>query len=108
MWLGAARRRLPSAGVIPVAILSSSSFDATMVDPATISVSGASVKLVGNGMRYLAHPDDVNDDGLDDLMCQIVTEEIEIEIGDSVLVLEASTFDGTAITGRDFVRIVPG
>jgi hypothetical protein len=98
---------LGSAGVIPVAILSSSSFDATMVDPATISVSGASVKLVGNGKRYLARPEDVNDDGLDDLMCHVLTEEIVIEVGDSVVVLEAATFDGTAITGQDYIRIVP-
>jgi hypothetical protein len=41
---------LGSAGVIPVAILSSASFDATTVDPATISLAGASVKLVGNGI----------------------------------------------------------
>ncbi len=98
---------LGSAGVIPVAILSSPSFDATMVDPATISVSGASVKLVGNGKRYLAQPEDVNGDGLDDLMCHVVTDELELEIGDSVVVLEASTYDGTAVTGQDFIRIVP-
>ncbi len=98
---------LGSAGVIPVAILSSPSFDATMVDPATISVSGASVKLVGNGKRYLAQPEDVDGDGLDDLMCHVVTDELTLEIGDSVVVLEAGTFDGTAITGQDFIRIVP-
>jgi hypothetical protein len=98
---------LGSAGVIPVAILSSPSFDATTVDPATISLSGASVKLVGNGKRYLAQPEDVNGDGLDDLMCHVVTDELELEIGDSVVVLEASTYDGTAVTGQDFIRIVP-
>lgn len=98
---------LGSAGVIPVAILSSAGFDATTVDPATISLAGASVKLVGNGRRYLAQPEDVNDDGLVDLMCHILTEEIELEPGDSVVVLEAETYDGTRITGQDFIRIVP-
>lgn len=39
---------LGSAGVIPVALLSSSSFDATVeIDPLTISLSGAAVKVVG-------------------------------------------------------------
>jgi hypothetical protein len=78
-----------------------------MVDPATITVAGASIKLVGNGKRYLAQPEDVNDDGLDDLMCHVVTDELGLEVGDSVVVLEASTFDGTDITGQDFIRIVP-
>ena len=99
---------LGSAGVIPVAILSSPSFDATMVDPATISVSGASVKLVGNGKRYLAQPEDVDGDGLDDLMCHVVTDELTLEIGDSVVVLEAGTFDRTAITGQRLHPDRPG
>ena len=77
------------------------------MDPATISLAGASVKLVGNGKRYLAQPEDVNDDGLDDLMCHVLTDELVLQPGDSVVVLEAETFDGTRITGQDFIRIVP-
>ena len=32
---------------------------------------------------------------------------LDLEVGDSVVVLEASTYDGTDITGQDFIRIVP-
>jgi hypothetical protein len=98
---------LGSAGAVPVAILSSSTFDATTVDPETIFLEGASVKLVGKGERYLCHDEDVDGDELLDLLCQILTDEIQIEVGDSVAELTASTEDGTAVRGEDSVRIVP-
>ncbi len=97
---------LDSAGVIPVAILSSSTFDATTVNPATVRLAGASVKLVGKSDKYLAHEEDVNGDSLLDLVCQVFTAEFMIEPGESVAVLEAETYDGTPIRGEDTVRIV--
>jgi hypothetical protein len=98
---------LSSAGVIPVAILSSDTFDATTVDPDTVSFAGARVKMVGKSGKYLAHEEDVNGDGLVDLMCQVVTADFMIEEGESVAVLEAETYDDTPIHGEDNVRIVP-
>ncbi|MCP4677261.1 MAG: hypothetical protein GY854_17455 [Deltaproteobacteria bacterium] len=98
--------RLRSRGVLPVAILSSSEFDATTVDPETVRLVGASVKLVGNGRRYLTKVRDVNGDGMDDLVCKVLINELDVEVGDSVAVLEAVTFDGTAITGQDSIRVV--
>src|SRR5262249_30927004 len=50
---------LQSGGVTPVAILSTPHFDATLVDPATILLSGAPVRLRGNG-TYSCSPQDVN------------------------------------------------
>lgn len=97
---------LSSAGVIPVAILSSDTFDATTVDPDTVTLAGASVKLVGKGERALAHAEDVNWDGLLDLVCQVVTEQVLLEPGESIAVLEATTFDGVNIRGEDTVNIV--
>ena len=44
---------LGSAGAIPVAILSTPAFDALTVDPLTITLDGAKVKLVGKGQRPL-------------------------------------------------------
>lgn len=96
---------LGSAGVVPVAILTTPTFNATTVNPDTISLAGARVKMVGN--KYLCHQEDVNSDGLIDLVCQIKTAEFVIEPGESIAVLEAQTFDGTPIRGEDTVRIVP-
>ncbi len=98
---------LSSAGVIPVAILSSATFAATTVDPDTVSLAGAKVKMVGKSNRFLCHAEDVNGDGLPDLVCQVETAQFMIEEGASVAVLEAETFDGQAIRGQDDVRIVP-
>jgi hypothetical protein len=40
-------------------------------------------------------------------MCHVHTDELVLQPGDSVVVLEAETFNGTRITGQDFIRIVP-
>ncbi len=97
---------LSSAGVISVAILSSDTFDATEVDPATVTLAGTGVKMVGKSDKYLSQERDVNNDGLLDLVCQVLTAGLEIP-GDSVAVLTANTFEGMSIRGEDFVRIVP-
>jgi len=98
--------KLGTAGVIPVAILSSESFDATTVDPETITLAGASVRMVGKASRFLCSEQDVNEDGRLDMVCQVETAQFLIEPGQSVAVLEAQTLDGRRIRGEDSVRIV--
>ena len=99
---------LSSAGVIPVAILSSATFDATTVDPATVSLAGAEIKVAGKSGKYLSHEEDVNDDGLLDLVCQVlITEDWAIEPGETIAELIAETYDGQSIRGEDAISIVP-
>lgn len=98
---------LDSQGVTPVAIFSSDTFDTTEVDPATVTLAGASVKIPGKSGKYLCHDEDINGDQLPDLVCQVLTEEFMLEQGDSIAVLEAETVDGKLIRGQDAVRIVP-
>ena len=98
---------LNSSGVVPVAILSSDTFDATTIDPATVSLAGARVRMVGKSERYLAHQEDVNGDELIDLVCQVYTAQFMIVVGESVAVLEGNTYNGTPVRGEDSVRIVP-
>ena len=99
---------LSSAGVIPVAILSSATFDATTVDPAKVSLAGAEIKMAGKSGKYLSHEEDVNDDGLLDLVCQVlITEDWAIEPGETMAGLTAETYDGQSIHGEDSIRIVP-
>lgn len=98
---------LSSAGVIPVAILSSDTFDATMVDPNTVTLAGASVMVVGKSDRYLCSEEDINEDGLIDLVCKVYTAFFMIETGETMAVLEAETYDGTQIRGEDSISIVP-
>ena len=97
---------LGSGGNVPVAIFSSATFDATTVDPSTVTLADAGVKIRGKG-KLAADEEDVDGDGLLDLVVHIDTSELELTDGDVVAVLKGETFDGTAIQGSDFVRIVP-
>lgn len=99
---------LNSAGVVPVAILGSDTFDAATVDPTTVSLAGASVRLVGKSGRNSCQLQDVNLDGALDLVCQVYTAEFMIEEGETTAVLEAQTTGGQPIRGEDYIRVVPG
>jgi hypothetical protein len=98
---------LSSAGVIPVAILSTKAFDAAKVNPKTVTLTGAAIKLAGKSDKNLAYKEDLNGDGLPDLICRINTDESILQTGDTVAILEGTTLDGAKIRGEDHVRIVP-
>jgi hypothetical protein len=62
-----------SNGLVPVAILSSPEFDARQVEPTTVVLAGATVGVRGKG-KSMAHEEDVNGDGLIDLVVQVETQ----------------------------------
>lgn len=97
---------LGSNGVVPVAILSSASFDATTVDPLTVKLAGASVQLKGNGTPVTSIRD-VDGDGLMDLVVHVETEALELSPEDTQANLVGYTFGGLGVIGSDSVRIVP-
>jgi hypothetical protein len=107
---------LSSNGVVPVAILSTSTFDATKIDPASVTMAGAGVRLKGNGTA-VASIQDVNDDGRPDLVVQVVTQALQLTKGDSpalvqarllpTFTLPASMGGGTTVCGADSIRVVP-
>ncbi len=96
---------LGSGGVVPVAILSTPTFDAATVDPLSLTLASAPVQLRGNGTPQ-ASLEDVNGDGLPDLVVQVVTEALQLSDTDTEAVLEGMAA-GTPIRGVDTVRIVP-
>jgi hypothetical protein len=99
---------LGSQGLIPVAILSSKGFDATTVDASTVELAGAGVAVKGKGNNTMAHPEDVNGDGRDDLVLKIVTENLDPErFQGGFAFLIGQTFDGVEIEGIDEIAIVP-
>lgn len=87
--------------------MSSNEFDALTVAPSTILMSGASVKLVGKGDRYLCKEKDVINDGLDDLECKISIAEFLLDPGAANVILEAMTFTFESIWGQSHIEIVP-
>jgi len=97
---------LGSNGVVPVAILGKVDFDATTVDPSTVTLSGAEVKVKGHSGNA-GSLEDVNDDGYPDLVVQVYTENLELATGAVNAILNAYTYAGPALTGSDVIQIVP-
>lgn len=105
-------------GVIPVAILSDcvegyiaeGGLDATHVDPATVQLEGMAIRAVGKSDKLQAHIEDVNNDGCDDLVVQIVDQDGTFEGGETEATLTGNLYEvygGTVIEGTDTICIVP-
>ena len=97
---------LGSKGVTKVAILGSDDFDATEVDPLTVELADATVRVKGNG-QPLTTIQDTNGDGFLDLVLHVDTEGFNLTDGDVSAELTGSTFGGDDIYGEDVVRVVP-
>jgi hypothetical protein len=94
--------------LIPIAIFSEVNFDATTVNPDTVEIAGSEVAVRGKGNKFLAHHEDVDGDGLTDLVVQVATANLDPDsIQDGLVVLSGSTYDGQAIEGEDEITIVP-
>lgn len=91
---------LKSKGNVPVAILSDSAFDATTVDPDTVVFAGALPLPIGES------PEDVNGDGLLDVILHFKTQGLDIQPGDTEDCLNGMTFDGQEFKGCDSIRII--
>ncbi|MBN1421557.1 MAG: LamG domain-containing protein [Planctomycetes bacterium] len=101
-----------SQGVVPVAFLGSNTFDASSIDPGTITLRGEDfdlglVRLRGRKQVPMADFDDVDADGHLDLVVHLETENLSLEPADITCALGALTYDGFVVAGQDSVRIVP-
>jgi hypothetical protein len=104
------------AGMLPVAILGSATFDATMVDPSTVVLgdeSGADTPVAQrNNGRYFASVEDVNGDGYLDLVLHFrvpaLVANTDLTMATTSLVLRGFLGNGcTNFRGSDAVRVVP-
>jgi hypothetical protein len=89
-------------GVIPVAILTTDTFDATTVDPTTVRFgpTGTEAAPVQSALE------DVDGDGDTDMILHFKTQDTGIVCGDTSASLTGETFGGQAIEGTDFIKTV--
>ena len=97
---------LGSNGVVPIVILGSAMFDASQIDPLTVTMADAKVKLKGKGLP-MASLQDVNGDGFLDLVVQVSTSTLVLNANDTEAIVEGATVGGDVFRGKDLVRIVP-
>ena len=90
---------IESNGIIPVAILGTTDFDATSVDPGTV--------LLADAYPVKWTMEDINHDGIMDLLLHFKTEDLILNINSTEASLTGKTMDGTPIEGADTVNIVP-
>jgi hypothetical protein len=92
---------LDSQGVVPVAILSSSVFDAASIIPKSVFFAGS------NDIRHGGHIEDVNGDGRADLLLHYETPSLLYlqQDSDSGTII-GRTWDRLLVLGEDSVRVV--
>ena len=87
-----------------VAILTTSTFDATTVDPTTVRFGKTGTKAA----PVQATVADANGDGVPDLVLRFRTQDTGLQCGDTSAVLTGQTVSGQAIQGSDSIVTVRG
>jgi hypothetical protein len=94
-------------GVIPIAILSTEVFDATMVDHTTVSFEGACEMHVNKKTGELRrHEEDVDANGYNDLVFHFAVSDSNLDCYSTEGTIMGETFDGQAFQGSDIVHMV--
>jgi hypothetical protein len=98
---------LAKKGVTPVAILTTTDFDATTVDPATVCFGDAETPVQRDCTEAhgTGHPKDVDGDSDLDLLLHYETQQTGIDLGDTQACLTGQTFGGVSIEGCDSVKV---
>ena len=91
-----------SRGVIPVAILGSDTFDVADIDVTTLAFGPVGVPIA----HLNGHQQDVNYDGIMDLMTHYRTQDTGIVCGDQSATLTGETSDGQAFERADSIQTV--
>ena len=97
---------LGSGGTVPVAIFSTGTFDARTVDPLRLTLANSPVVFKGKGTPMASYQD-LDGDGLLDLVVHVSTGALQLTQTDEVAELRGTTFTGQTIHGTDSIRVIP-
>jgi len=97
---------LKSNGVTPVVIFGSATFDVKQIDPTTIKLASADIKLKNNGQLMISY-ENINEDGFIDFVFYVTTKELNLTLNATKADLEGRLITEEIIKGSDSVRIVP-
>lgn len=97
---------LGSKGLTPVAILGTETFDVHTVNVSSVRFAGAAVRRKPNGTLQYSY-EDVNDDGILDLMMHFPTVDLDLDQDSTEATLTGIGGQNRCIAGTDVVRIVP-
>jgi len=89
-------------GMIPVAILSSNTFNATKVNPLTVRFGATGTEALPRHWTL----QDVNGDGLPDLVLQFSTRNTGLQAGDNQATLMGMTTDGIPFRGFAIIQSI--
>ena len=87
-------------------MLTTDTFDATNVNPLTVTLDGAEARVKGKSGNA-GSLEDVDSDGDLDLVVQIEDTDGTYNVGDTVATLTGMTYDDFEIEGTDSICIVP-
>jgi hypothetical protein len=93
---------LKRSKMLPVAILTTATFDATTVDPAMVLFGATGVEA--SPTRYVRR--DVDGDGKVDTLLFFNTKDTSLTCSDDSATVSGETFDGQAFEGTDTVQVV--
>lgn len=90
-----------SEGMLPVAILGSATLNVASIDASSVRLGIGQAAPRGAG-----HIEDVNRDGVPDLVLQFPTQGTGVQCGDVVMIVSGKTTAGLALAGFDAIRTV--
>ena len=77
--------------------MGSDAFDVAQIDPATVALEGLDVRAVGKSNKLLAHIEDDDDDGYDDLVVQIEDADQAFVEGADTATLTGNLYEGSRL-----------
>ena len=91
-----------SHGLLPVAVLTTRHFDATTVNPRSVTLGPQGAREAHNK----GHREDVNGDGAADLVLHFRTQETGLQCGETTATLRGETVSGQQIHRADAIKTV--